>query len=79
MVRDRSGRCVHNAMPDQYLIWPLEESLTHTAMLHIERAIGMYLSKGWPIPATIEAELINTKNAIHNMLERVPADEDLLA
>jgi hypothetical protein len=79
MVRHRSGRRVHNAMPDHYLAWPLEESLTCVAMLHVERALSMYLSKGWPMPDSVEAEMRNTMNAIHNMLERQPSDNDLLS
>jgi hypothetical protein len=79
MVGDGSGRRVHNAMSDSYLAWPLEESLTHTAMLHVERALEAYLGKRWPLPEGVEAELLNTRNAIHNMLERVPSDNDLLS
>ena len=62
-----------------YRHWPLEESLTHEAMAHVARALEMYLGKRWPLKEHVEAELRNTMNAIRSTLERLPADEDLLA
>lgn len=62
-----------------YQPWPLEETLTHEAMAHVERALEMYLGKHWPLKEHVEAELRNTMNVIHSCLERLPADEDLLA
>ena len=66
-------------MPSEYLTWPLEESLTHDAMAHVACALETYLGKHWPLKEHVEAELRNTMNAIHSALERLPADEDLLA
>ena len=53
-----------------YHAWPLEESLTHEAMTHVERALEMYLGKRWPLKASVEAELQNTINVIRNAQER---------
>ena len=61
--------------PAQFLVWPLETSISRAGLADIEKAIRFYLLKkgSW-----VDAELENTANIIRNHLDRPPVEDDLL-
>lgn len=57
-----------------YLAWPVEETLSREAMEAIAMAIDLHpLIDTYPGP--VQAELINTRNTLRNILERTPEPE----